>query len=82
MRNLHLKGVGGTVTICFRDALKGKLLEAWRILRAVAGDRAIAPSKVEEWFLDVVDRSEKIDDADDVARGRRRRHNPWHARAS
>ena len=48
-RSLHFNAIGEAVTVAFEDVANGQLSEAWRIKRDVAGDRAIAPCRVEEW---------------------------------
>ena len=45
---MHFEGRGGTVMIAFKDGPKSQFLEAWRIMSAVAGNRANTPWKLDE----------------------------------
>jgi len=45
-----------TVSVAFKKSNheEGLLLEAWRILRAVAGDNALFPRRVQSWYDDIL----------------------------
>jgi hypothetical protein len=51
-QSFHVKG-STTVSICFKTPPPDMVLEAWRILRHVADDRALFPAAVRAWHLDV-----------------------------
>ena len=51
-RSMHTKE-RGTVSMAFKTAPQGQLLEAWRILRHASRERTLFMDKVEEWHSSV-----------------------------
>ena len=50
-RSMHVPSRRGTVSMAFKVAPKGQLLEAWRILMHAAEGKMLFPGEVRKWYL-------------------------------